>query len=227
MAEPAYVAIAGEYARRIHSGDLARGAPMPSLAEIAEQHGVSDIVARNVIKLLRSQGLVRSVHRRGNYVTDRPGLVRVSPERQTESAETTFGHESVVRTLVEREEAIEAPTVELAEAFGIEASENVTHTITRASEDGRPISISDTYQPLGVSGVDDGRGFDLEETLADRLPVASHAVWLRTPPGDLVKTIHQRFFDVDGRLIMVSDISYPQDRYEAYTFRTSVRPTAS
>lgn len=227
MAEPAYVAIAGEYARRILNGELNPGAMMPSLSEIAEQHGVSDIVARNVIKLLRSQGLVRSVHRRGNFVADRTGLVRVSPERQTETAEATFSHESAVHTVVEREESFEVPTPELAEAFGIEPSANVSHVITRASEDGRPVSISDTYQPPGVSGVNDGRGFDLEETLKDQLPVESHAAWLRTPPGVVVKTIHQRFFDVDGRLIMVSDISYPLDRYAAFTFRTSVRPTAS
>ncbi|WP_194927308.1 GntR family transcriptional regulator [Catenulispora pinisilvae] len=227
MTEPAYVAIAAEYARRILSGDLAPGTMMPSLVEISEQHGVSDIVARNAIKLLRSQGLVRSVHRRGNFVADRTGLVRVSPERQTETAEATFSHESAARMVVEREEASETPAPDLADAFGIEPADGVSHVITRASEDGRPVSISDTYQPSGISGVNDGRGFDLEETLKDQLPAGSHAAWLRTPPGVMVKTIHQRFFDVDGRLIMISDISYPLDRYAAYTFRTSVRPTTN
>jgi GntR family transcriptional regulator len=227
MPEPVYVTIAGDYARRIRSGELAPGTQMPSLAEIAERHGVSDIVARNAIKLLQSQGLVRSVRRRGNFVADRPRLVRVSPERQTETAEATFRHETVGAATVEREEELAAPTVELAEAFGITTGENVSHVVTRVSEGGRPVSISDTYQPLDVSGIDDGRGFDLEETLADRLPVESHAAWLRATPGDLVKTIHQRFYNVDGRLIMVSDISYPQDRYDAFTFRTSVRPATN
>jgi GntR family transcriptional regulator len=49
---------------------------------MVERHAVSDIVARKAIELLQSQGLVRSVRRRGNFVADRPNLVRVSPERQ-------------------------------------------------------------------------------------------------------------------------------------------------
>jgi len=64
----------------------------------------------------------------------------------------------------------------------------------------------------------------LEETIADRLPAPAHAEWLRTTPGDLVKTVHQRFFAADGRLIMWSDISYPQGRYDAFLFRMALRP---
>ena len=86
MTQPAYVTIAGSYARAIRTGELPPGVQLPSLAEIAERHGVSDIVARKAIDLLQSQGLVRSVRRRGNFVADRPNLVRVSPERQQETA---------------------------------------------------------------------------------------------------------------------------------------------
>jgi GntR family transcriptional regulator len=113
-------------------------------------------------------------------------------------------------------------TEELARAFGIAVGDPVTHIVTRAAEDRRPISISDAYQPIGI--LDVGDATELEETVADRLPIASHAEWLRTTPGDLVKTVHQRYFAADGRLLMLSDTSYPQGRYDGFRFRMTLRP---
>jgi GntR family transcriptional regulator len=221
MPEPAYVTIAGGYARRIRSGELAPGTQLPSYAEIVQRNGVSEIVARKAIELLQSQGLVRSVRRRGIFVADHPNLVRVSPERQVEDPEVTFRNESGGEVHVDREtEQLPAPE-ELADAFGLAAGDKITHVVTRAAEDRQPVSISDTYQPLDVADASDAT--HLEETVADRLPVPAHADWLRTTPGDLVKTVHQRFFAADGRLIMVSDVSYPRDRYDAFLFRMSLK----
>ena len=221
MPEPAYVKIAGDLTRQIRSGELPPGIQLPSLPELARRHGVSEIVARKAMELMQAQGLVRSQPRRGNFVAERPNLVRVSPERQMETAETTFRHESDTEPHVERESEDVAATAELAEAFGIAVGELCSHVVTRASERGRPISISDTYQPPGVVGLD--TAVECEEKLADRLPAPSHAEWLSTTPGDLVKTVHQKFWDADGRLIMVSDISYPMDRYDAFVFRMALR----
>ncbi|HJP73508.1 MAG TPA: GntR family transcriptional regulator [Pseudonocardiaceae bacterium] len=224
MAEPAYVAIAGEYAQRIRGGLLAPGTQLPSYAEIAERHGVSDIVVRKAIELLQNQGLVRSVRRRGNFVADQPNLVRVSPERQMEDPETSFGNESDRVVVVERDTEQVSTTEELAELLDLPVGETVTHVVTRASEDGRPISISDTYQPVDVADVS-GASY-LEETIADRLPPPTHAEWLRTDSGDLVKTVHQKFTMADGRVIMISDVSYPKDRYDAFVFRMTLSPDA-
>jgi GntR family transcriptional regulator len=224
MTQPAYVNIAGIYARRIRSGELAPGTQLPTLAEIGQRHGVSDIVSRKAIELLQSQGLVRSVRRRGIFVSDRPNLVRVSPERQTETAEDTFSHESDLEVQINREEAEVPVPEELAEAFGLSSGDRVTRVITRVTEGGHPVSISDTYQPLDVVGA--STATELEESIADRLPGASHAEWLHTTPGDLVKTVQQRFFAANGRLIMLSDISYPQGRYDAFLFRMTLRSEA-
>jgi GntR family transcriptional regulator len=114
-----------------------------------------------------------------------------------------------------------AATEELANAFGVPAGAMLTHVVTRASEDRQPISISDTYQPIGVSGISDAT--HLEETIADRLPMSAHAEWLGTTPGDLVKTVRQRFLAADGQLIMLSDVSYPQGRYDAFLFRMNLK----
>ncbi|WP_227985624.1 winged helix-turn-helix domain-containing protein [Nocardia spumae] len=62
----------GEYARRIRGGELPPGTQLPSYSEIAARNNVSDIVVRKALELLQSQGLVRSVRRRGVFVSDRP-----------------------------------------------------------------------------------------------------------------------------------------------------------
>ncbi len=224
MPEPAYVALAGAYARQIRCGALEPGGKLPSYAELVERHGVSEIVARKAVALLQSQGLVRCVRRQGVYVADRLDLVRVSPERQRESAETSFRNESSREVAVQRAYEQVPASESLAELFDLLTGEPITHVVTRASEDGRPISISDTYHPIEVA--DASGATELEETVADRLPVPEHARWLGTRPGELVKTVHQRFFAADERLVMLSDVSYPRDRYDAFTFRMKLRPTA-
>lgn len=220
MTQPAYVSIAGEYARRIRSGELPPGTQLPSYAEIAKEQGVSDIVVRKVIELLRSQGLVRPVRRRGIFVADRPNLVRLSPERQLQNPEVTFGTESERKIEVDRQEERVSASEEVAEAFGITPGDEVKFVVTRVAESGRPISISDTYQP--VDAPDLSTATDLEETLSDQVPSAAHAEWLRTAPGDLVRSVHQHFITDDGRVIMVSHVSYPMDRYDAFVFRMKI-----
>jgi GntR family transcriptional regulator len=221
MPEPAYIAIAGEFARRIRSGELPPGTQMPSYADIVEKHHVSNIVARKAVELLQSQGLVRSRPRRGIFVADRPNLVRVSPERQQLTPEAAFRDESDRDIRVERDTEQVPATAELAEMFGLAVNDPITHVVTRVAEDGRPVSISDTYKPMDVADVSDAT--DLEEEIADRLPTPLHAAWFHTPPGSLVKTIRQRFLAVDGRLIMLSDVSYPRDRYDTFLFRMKLR----
>ncbi|MBP2322412.1 GntR family transcriptional regulator [Kibdelosporangium banguiense] len=224
MTDPAYVSIAGEYARKIRNGELPPGIQLPSYAEIATRHGVSDIVVRKALDLLQGQGLVRSVRRRGIFVSDRPNLVRISPERQMESAETTFSNESTQQIQVDRETESVPATDELAGNFGVTVGDELTHVVTRASEDGRPISISDTFQPSNVSGI--SAATDLEEAIADQLPTPEHAEWLGTTPGDLVKTVRQRFMTADGQVIMISNISYPRDRYDSFVFRMKLSADA-
>ncbi|MGW5689337.1 GntR family transcriptional regulator [Nonomuraea sp. NPDC003754] len=221
MAEPAYVRIAGEYTRRIRGGELPPGVQLPSYSEIAQQNGVSDIVVRKALQLLQSQGLVRSVRRRGIFVADRLNLIRVSPERQMESAERSFQNESIREVQVERETEQIAATSEFAEALGLAEGELIIHVITRTTEGGRPISISDTYHPLDVTDISDAAF--VEETLADQMPTPTHAEWLRTTPGDLVKTVKQRFIADDDRIVMISDVSYPRDRYDAFVFRMALK----
>lgn len=224
MAEPAYVRIAGEYARRIRAGELTPGAQLPSYPELAERHGVSQIVIRKAVELLLGQGLVRTQPRRGVFVADRPNLTRVSPERQFESPESTFENEAVEPVEIRRDTRTIEADAELAEDLGVEVGSKVVHVITRASEGGRPISVSDSYQTADVPDIT--TAVFLEETVTDALPVASHAEWLRTPAGELVKSVYQRYLGPGEKVLMISSVSYPRNRYDAFLFRMALAPGA-
>jgi len=76
---------------------------------------------------------------------------------------------------------------------------------------------------LGDAWTVAGRRVDPQRTaVVNRLPAADHAEWLRVNSGELVKSVHQRFIDADGGVVMVSDVSYPRDRYEAFVFRMTL-----
>lgn len=222
MAEPAYVRIAGDLARRIRAGELPPGTQLRSLDDLAKMNKVSRIVARQAIELLVGLGLVRTVRRKGAFVVDEPNLVRVSPERQFEDPEVTYQNETTEEVLVDREARATTADAELSEALGVDIGTRIVHVVTRASIGDRPVSISDSYQPEGVEGT--GSAAFLEETVSDALPVSDHAEWLGLSPSELVKSVYQRFLADDDRVIMVSSISYPRDRYSALRFRMALNP---
>ena len=55
---------------QIKSGELAPGAKLPSTMELRRQHGVSEMVVRNAMLVLKSEGLVYGVPGVGVYVAD-------------------------------------------------------------------------------------------------------------------------------------------------------------
>jgi GntR family transcriptional regulator len=222
MTEHAYVTIAGKIARGIRSGVMPAETQLPSYSVLAKQHNVSEIVIRKAIDLLSRQGLVYTVERRGTFVAERPTLVRVSPERQLEDPEDTFGSEAAggdddVR--IERDSASISASDDIAAKLGMNPGDTVEHVVTRASEGGRPISISDSYQPPGA---DVAEATVLEETVSDREPDPAHAEWLGVPPGEFVKAVYQRFLLPDGQVLMIADVSYPKDRYDSFKFRMAL-----
>ncbi|MEU4416167.1 GntR family transcriptional regulator [Nocardia salmonicida] len=221
MSEPKYVSIANRFAADIRKGVIPPNVWLPSHAEIARENEVSEIVARRVTGQLRRWGLVKTVERRGTMVLAQPDDVRISPERQMESPETTYETESSDGNgvVVDREVREIAADQELAEMFGLEVGAPLVHVVTRASEGDRPISISDTYHLPGQSIPEADY---LEEELADRVPSPAHAEWLGVPPGEPLVTIKQRFLTSDDGLLMISDVAYIPGRYRAFSFRMAL-----
>jgi GntR family transcriptional regulator len=66
--QPAYKQVAEALRAAIRAGDIKEGDPLPSYAEIQNQHGVSITVAREAIRQLRMEGLVASHQGKGVFV---------------------------------------------------------------------------------------------------------------------------------------------------------------
>lgn len=67
---PLYQSIFDIYAQRIRDGSLQPGQSIPSEAQLALLHGVSNITARRVLNELKRQGLVVRQRGRGSFVAD-------------------------------------------------------------------------------------------------------------------------------------------------------------
>ncbi|MFE9247099.1 GntR family transcriptional regulator [Nocardiopsis sp. NPDC006938] len=82
-ARPMQVRIADDLRNQINRGNLAPGEKLPTLAALASQHGVSEMVARRAVELLRQEGAVISRKGSGTFVREavpirRHGLQRYS-----------------------------------------------------------------------------------------------------------------------------------------------------
>src|SRR3954453_12077398 len=69
-ATPRYIAIAAIVRDRIVTEQLAPHTLLPSERELAEQHGVSRMTARQAVSLLESEGGVYRIPPRGTFVAD-------------------------------------------------------------------------------------------------------------------------------------------------------------
>lgn len=67
---PLYQSIFDIYAQHIRDGSLLPGQSIPSEAQLAQLHGVSNITARRVLNELKRQGLVVRQRGRGSFVAD-------------------------------------------------------------------------------------------------------------------------------------------------------------
>ena len=65
---PPYLAIAAALRAPIESDELPPGAMLPSITRISQEWGVAKITAAKALKVLRSEGLTRSVQGWGTFV---------------------------------------------------------------------------------------------------------------------------------------------------------------
>ncbi|MBA9007367.1 MULTISPECIES: GntR family transcriptional regulator [Thermomonospora] len=78
---PAYLRIASELREQIRRGDYPPGSRLPTLARLGQMHGVSQIVVRQAVALLRGEGLVETRRGGGTVVRARPPVRRIAMNR--------------------------------------------------------------------------------------------------------------------------------------------------
>lgn len=72
---PAYEQLASALRTRIAKGEWSHG-PLPSVKALQDEYGVGRDTVLRTIDMLRAEGLVFTVPRRGTYVTQDPGRNR-------------------------------------------------------------------------------------------------------------------------------------------------------
>jgi GntR family transcriptional regulator len=83
---PAYLLVADELRQQIQSGDYPPGARLPTMEELRRSYGVSEIVIRHAVSLLRHEGLVETRRGGGTLVRARPQVRRRAMERYAADA---------------------------------------------------------------------------------------------------------------------------------------------
>ena len=65
-----YVQLAAIIRARIASGDLASGAKLPTLVELAAEYDVAEMTARKALRVLVDEGLIETRPGRGGFVRE-------------------------------------------------------------------------------------------------------------------------------------------------------------
>lgn len=238
---PAYVRIADDLRKRIKAGNLRRGDRLPSEREICEQWDVSNITARAAIAALRGEGLVESVRGKGTFVRKETPLVRLAPQRYFRSQHKPTYVQEAERAEqpleVDRSVSETVAPEAIAERLGVEPQAGVTRTDYFIRMGGKPVSMSESWEPLALTGTttvrkpDEGPHADkgiigrfeaigylvdeIEEILDCRMPTQAEARRLEIPSGVPVIAIQQTWRAAEVPVCTV-DITFPADRYELH-----------
>jgi GntR family transcriptional regulator len=78
---PAYLVVADELRQQIQSGQYPPGARLPTMEDLRHAYGVSEIVIRHAVSLLRHEGLIETRRGGGTVVRARPQVRRRALER--------------------------------------------------------------------------------------------------------------------------------------------------
>jgi GntR family transcriptional regulator len=169
---PAYLVVADELRQQILSGHYAPGARLPTMGELRGVYGVSEIVIRHAVSLLRLEGLVETRRGGGTVVRTRPQVRRRTMERCAADARhaaeryaTGTGHAIEPRASFTEDDAIEWPDCqlttrycevpadkELAALFGAEPEAPLLRRHFVCYARGEPEQISISYLLLDLVG---------------------------------------------------------------------------
>ncbi len=143
---PGYADVAAHFRKRIEDGDLATGDPLPSVAEIREQFGVSAKTVSRALGVLKNEGLVTSRGALGTVVAA-PASVTSGVDRLPRMARTgrryghgedSTGHRVMIRSVHDPK---------IFRALDLDAADEVVIRIRTFRQDGRPTSVGVSVYP--------------------------------------------------------------------------------
>ena len=134
---PLYRWLARDLSRRIASGEIRPGAPLPPERRLAEAHAVSRVTVRRAVEQLAREGLVEQRRGSGTYVTPRLS--------QPLSALTSFSEDVAARGLVAQSRLVSrgtgTVTPEEAIGLGVPPGAKVSRITRLRSAEGSPLAL--------------------------------------------------------------------------------------
>ncbi|HEU5160534.1 MAG TPA: GntR family transcriptional regulator [Streptosporangiaceae bacterium] len=239
---PAYLRIADELREHIRAGGYPPGARLPTMATLSATYGVSAIVVRQAISVLRGEGLVETRRGGGTVVRVRPPVRRVAMDRYKletsppATPATSFTHDQRItwqEYRLDKEYARVRADGELASLFELSPGTPLLRRHFVFYARGAPQQISINYLPwdfvAGTPVADPQRepwpggtpaqlaflghpATRVEEAVRSRMPTPEEAETLRLAGGVPVLTITRRMLSGDRVLEVCRDIIIPADR---------------
>ncbi|SEF80067.1 transcriptional regulator, GntR family [Thermomonospora echinospora] len=238
---PAYLRIAGELREQIRRGDYPPGSRLPTLARLCQTHGVSEIVVRQAVALLRGEGLVETRRGGGTVVRVRPAARRLAMSRYRNDPPAAAPATSFTRDQrigwneyrLDKTFTRVRADPHLASLFELPAGTELLRRRFVFHSRGEPQQISVSYLPWslveGTPVADPAREpwpggtpaqlaslgrpvTRVEESVQARMPTPEEVETLRITAGVPVLTITRRMFSGDRPYEVCRDIVIPADR---------------
>lgn len=234
---PAYIHIADDLRTRILDGALRSGDELPTEAELMADYGVSRIVVRQAIDVLRGEGLVISQRGSGTYVREQQPRVRrvlgnLYGSRATTSPFAEATRSSGMTPEWEYQSRKTTAPQAIAERLRIEPGDQVMRTQYRFFADNQPVMLSTSYEPLAITGGTpieqpeagpitgvvprmDAIGLHITHVIEDvqaRAPRPYEAEALEVPAGVPVLYVERTYF-ADETAVETAEIVVSADRY--------------
>lgn len=244
---PAYLQIAAEFRTRILDGSMPADAKLPSESELMRTHGVSRIVAKMAVGVLRNEGLIVSHQGKGSYVKAIRRVVRDSAGRYSRRrAVSTSPFRSDARRSGQQgrweHDSIELrASADTAYRLALDMDTPVMRTEYRYFVENEPIQLSTSWEPLDLTRdtpivyPEDGptvgviarmdrigqRIDNVVEKVTARAARPGETSRLELPrTGGYVLVIERTHYVAD-RPVETCDIVFPGDRYQL-TYRIPV-----
>jgi len=157
MAEPMYRQIADDLQQRIESGELARGAQIPTEIDLREHYEASRNTVRDAIKWLMNRGLVETRPGQGTFVVEKinPFVTTLTGDPETGRGGGEGGPYIAEVAASSRIPEISEPRVEIqkadrsvARSLRIEEGASVVSRHQQRFIDGTPWSLQTTFYPM-------------------------------------------------------------------------------
>lgn len=227
-ARPLQVRIADDLRNQIRRGDLDPGDKLPTLHTIAAEYGVSMMVARRSIDLLRQEGIVTSKKGSGTYVREQKQVRRYGIQRYSKSVwagakpQPLLSAEGAEQGKVVDQEAqtsqVPAPAF-VAERLPDVNVGDLVYVRKRVTKlDGTINQSADSYFSLGtgerspalVAGEGAGGHIarinavspvrEVQEEISTRMPTGPEAGRLQIPPGTPIFEVIRTYHTESGPL---------------------------